>query len=263
MTERPPPSDEALTQALGPAASLFRGTYTLLVRTCYDHGLVPSLGKHLEQVYFHAKHIRDPRVIESLLSIALHHCENQYCYTLHSTWLLGMQVHFDQIAGLLELLEAPEGITDRKKWSMVIRCTYFAFLDDSTFATNMSLVRRFLAPEEYQDYVHILALVGFLRTVLLCFPEQIDLHREPLLTGYGLSEQTHRILALSKARLATQANRHHELVSLCMYCKDLRTENDRWVPIETCLDELSPNTYFSHGICPKCYQKEFGDIVSD
>lgn len=263
MTQAPPSGDDEIAEALGPAASLFAGGYTILVRTCHERGLTGLLGTHLERVYLQAESIRDTRVIESLLSIALHHCDNQYCYLLHSAWLLDQQVSVDEVVGILQLLEVPQGITDRKKWSMVLRCTYFASLDRHTSASNVGLVRQLVTPAEYRDYVHILALAGFLRTVLQCYAEEIDVHRAPVLTHGPHAADIQQLLSLSEERIARrrapEAEGSRELVSLCMFCKDLRTEKDHWVPIELCIPLLPPDTIFSHGMCPECYQREFGD----
>ncbi len=265
MTETATPSqDEDITRALGPAAALFGGQYTLLVRACHAHGLTSTLAAHLQKVYLEAQHVREPRIIESLLSIALHHCENQYCYVIHSAWLLNQDVSVEEISGLLLRLEMPEGVADRKRWSTVLRCTYFAFMEDHAFASNMAMVRRVLDEDEYRDYVQILALASFLRTTLLCFPEEIDVHREPFLFGGELTEQAREILSISEARIAkrtlARAEGSRDLVSLCMYCKDIRAEGDRWVPIESCLSQLSVDTLFSHGMCPKCFSREYPNV---
>ena len=45
------------------------------------------------------------------------------------------------------------------------------------------------------------------------------------------------------------------LLSICMQCKKIRTENNAWLQLEKYIGENSDAT-FSHGICPECLDKE-------
>ncbi len=49
------------------------------------------------------------------------------------------------------------------------------------------------------------------------------------------------------------------LLPICSYCKKIRDENDEWHIIEQYITERSAAT-FSHGICPECMQKYYGDL---
>ena len=44
------------------------------------------------------------------------------------------------------------------------------------------------------------------------------------------------------------------LLSICSYCKRLRDDGGRWIPLEHYVATRS-GAQFSHGICPECYQK--------
>jgi DNA-binding response OmpR family regulator len=45
------------------------------------------------------------------------------------------------------------------------------------------------------------------------------------------------------------------LLSICAYCKAIRDEDGRWLPVEQYLQKHTP-TSFSHGICTHCYSSE-------
>lgn len=45
------------------------------------------------------------------------------------------------------------------------------------------------------------------------------------------------------------------IISICMYCKKIRSEQESWAQLETYLTEHT-DAMFSHGICPDCYEKQ-------
>ena len=46
------------------------------------------------------------------------------------------------------------------------------------------------------------------------------------------------------------------LLPICSYCKNIRDENDKWVQIETYINDKS-EAEFSHTICPVCLKRHF------
>lgn len=44
-------------------------------------------------------------------------------------------------------------------------------------------------------------------------------------------------------------------IAICSYCKNIRTDQGAWQAMERYVQDHSDST-FSHGICPKCYEKE-------
>ena len=42
------------------------------------------------------------------------------------------------------------------------------------------------------------------------------------------------------------------VVTLCMFCKDVRNVEGKWLPIEMAIKHMEQNTEFSHGICDRC-----------
>ncbi len=47
------------------------------------------------------------------------------------------------------------------------------------------------------------------------------------------------------------------IISICMYCKQIRSEDQSWQQLERYISEHS-DALFSHGICPHCFEKHFG-----
>lgn len=68
-----------------------------------------------------------------------------------------------------------------------------------------------------------------------------------------LSEQTQAL----RARVRTLEG----LLPTCSFCKDIRDETGNWHPIEEYVSSRS-EARFTHGICPNCVTKHYGDILN-
>ena len=51
------------------------------------------------------------------------------------------------------------------------------------------------------------------------------------------------------------------LLHICMFCKRIRDESERWQPIEGYISQHS-DADFSHGLCPECAQEHYGDVLA-
>lgn len=48
-----------------------------------------------------------------------------------------------------------------------------------------------------------------------------------------------------------------EILPICSYCRKIRDDENYWHSVEAYVGQHT-NTKFSHGICPDCYEKEWG-----
>ena len=53
----------------------------------------------------------------------------------------------------------------------------------------------------------------------------------------------------------SRVKRLEGMLSICMQCKKIRTENNDWHQLEQYIGENS-DAVFSHGLCPECLDKE-------
>jgi CheY-like chemotaxis protein len=81
-----------------------------------------------------------------------------------------------------------------------------------------------------------------------------------------LSKPLDREMILMRLRVAerildftTQLRRLKELIPICMYCKRVRDDSDYWQQVESYI-HAHTGSNFSHGICPECYTREFGNL---
>jgi hypothetical protein len=49
---------------------------------------------------------------------------------------------------------------------------------------------------------------------------------------------------------------------ICSFCKKIRAPDQQWHPLETYITEHS-EAKFSHGFCPECGRKYYGDLSAD
>jgi hypothetical protein len=54
--------------------------------------------------------------------------------------------------------------------------------------------------------------------------------------------------------LQDRVKRLEGILPTCMYCKNIRDENQIWVSIEQYITERS-SAEFSHGLCPDCFAR--------
>jgi PAS domain-containing protein len=63
----------------------------------------------------------------------------------------------------------------------------------------------------------------------------------------------------AEATLA-RVKRLEGIISICMYCKKIRNEQESWEQLEKYITENS-DARFSHGICPDCYARSLREQI--
>ena len=68
------------------------------------------------------------------------------------------------------------------------------------------------------------------------------------------------------ARQTHKLNREVQLLEgllpVCSFCKKIRDDKDQWQPMEKYIMARSP-VAFSHGVCPDCAMKYYGDVLGE
>ncbi len=52
------------------------------------------------------------------------------------------------------------------------------------------------------------------------------------------------------------------ILPICMHCHKIRDEDEVWQRLEKYVEQHS-EAHFSHGLCPECAQKYYGDLLND
>ncbi|MFH1026583.1 MAG: hypothetical protein V1791_01135 [Pseudomonadota bacterium] len=70
----------------------------------------------------------------------------------------------------------------------------------------------------------------------------------------ALSEKERTEAALREAR--SQVRHLEGVIPICMYCKKIRDDGNSWQQLERYISDHS-EAFFSHGICPTCFEARF------
>ena len=255
--------DEEIREIMGDAMNLFRDKQvSQFLKVACQKGFLRQMSDHMNRVYCHTNEISDIRIIESLLSVALYHCNNNYCFIVHSSVLLEHGFRVSDVQELMDLFELPDDIPESYKWSSIVRLTYFSFKDRVLMPDNFRKIRRFLSEEENSDFSVIMAYANFLFFMLYTFYDEIQITNEMLLqdpqTGKFRKEVQDLVSyyeTMKCIRGIDEAEGRTPVFTICSYCKDLKDKEGGWHPIEQTLEILPANSAFSHGICNKCFDR--------
>jgi PAS domain S-box-containing protein len=69
------------------------------------------------------------------------------------------------------------------------------------------------------------------------------------------AEEEREILVLELQAAARDISTLQEILPLCSYCRQIRTDENYWLTVEAYISEHT-RTQFSHSICPDCYRRE-------
>ena len=48
------------------------------------------------------------------------------------------------------------------------------------------------------------------------------------------------------------------ILPMCSFCRKIRDDKNQWVPLESYISKHS-DAQVSHGLCPICYKKHYGE----
>jgi K+-sensing histidine kinase KdpD len=85
-----------------------------------------------------------------------------------------------------------------------------------------------------------------------------------LLVGSLENQRNRAIRSLQETNQALQhalgeVKTLHGLLSICAFCKQIRSEDGSWVGLEKYVREHT-HADFSHGLCPECYKRNYPEI---
>lgn len=99
--------------------------------------------------------------------------------------------------------------------------------------------------------------------LLLFFSEEATGSLFILLFNSGIRIAVLGALALlidRQIRLQKEVEMLELFLPICSFCKKIRREDDTWTQVEAYFTEKD-KVKFSHGLCPDCLEKHYGDIL--
>jgi DNA-binding response OmpR family regulator len=118
---------------------------------------------------------------------------------------------------------------------------------------GLELCRRIRARME-EKYVYIIMLTA--REGKKAYIEGIEAGADDFLhKPVDMDELAARLLVAARIlSLHTEVRQLEGLLPICSYCKNIRDDNNSWMPIEGYISRRTEAT-FSHGACPSCIKK--------
>lgn len=119
-------------------------------------------------------------------------------------------------------------------------------------------------------FVTALSLFYFIATLVLSWAlfamykrdkiNEIEMHKLNLDLEDRVTERTDKLQSknLELLSIIERIKKLEGIISICMYCKKIRDDNDSWQQLEKYITQHS-EAQFSHGICPKCFEEHVGD----
>jgi hypothetical protein len=111
------------------------------------------------------------------------------------------------------------------------------------FESDVAARASYSIPIESWDV--LMRLFSFLAIALALSVIKVELLRE-------------RTLRAELAKAMAEIKQLSGVLPMCSFCRKIRNESNRWVPLETYIAEHSEATV-SHGLCPRCYKKHYSE----
>lgn len=70
------------------------------------------------------------------------------------------------------------------------------------------------------------------------------------------------VQSVKKKELEEEVRILRGILPICSFCKRIRDANDTWQALEKYIGDRS-DARFSHGVCPDCMKKHYGDLSTD
>jgi len=93
----------------------------------------------------------------------------------------------------------------------------------------------------------------------LVFPPIIAVTNFLILTAVLIGTAWYAALASESVKLTKRLNTLEGMLSICGFCKKIRTTDGHWEQLEAYIAHHS-STQFSHSICPSCAAQEYPDM---
>lgn len=113
------------------------------------------------------------------------------------------------------------------------------------FAVMMSLIRLYFYVRWWP--VHLTVFDASINTVIR------------ILVLGGMAFLVNRTATQTRA-LAKRVHVLEGILPICSFCKKIRDHNNTWQPLEQFISDRS-NAQFTHGFCPECGQRHYGDFL--
>ena len=241
--------------------NLFRGTVPLIFAVMAEKQILPTYWPMIKDAVANDKGIQDPAVKEGLMAALSTQCDNSYCFVAHSYYLCGLGFTVESIDSLVRELRFPTQVVEDEKWSLVLKWVFLFGrpLMGPTDATDNSnrVIRQLTSTGEYRCLFKICSVIDMLNRFSEFYSDEIRVENEKSFfdSSAELKLPIPDLVKYHAEFCQLQSKVERPVVTICMYCKNIRDSVGKWHALESVLSALDRNSMFSHGICPDCHEK--------
>lgn len=206
---------------------LFGDKVPIVVTVAFKHGLGTALMELNRSVYLNEKNTIPVSVLESIQGLLMSRCENNYCQMMHTNSLVELGASFDEIKLLIEEARLPLSSQVDSKWQDVLILCFYQFRKKTPDSEIDEGLKSLLSENEYQDLRMLFCFIELHYFILNHFKDEVNIGLESILLG-----EPERVKKLKTYTSALDNGKTEEVYTLCSVCKDIKQDDNSWMPIE-------------------------------
>ena len=220
----------------------------IIIQVAFRHGYGPAIVELNRKVYFNDRLSIAPPILEAIQGLCLSSCDNQYCAVMHARGMVAAGFDLEDVKRLVLYQDLPDWVADREKWQHSLRRVAAIFRTPQAAPQLYRSLSEFHPREVIEEIGGIVAFSLLHKFLLEIYSDEIDIKKEPIL--FRSVDCGAELISFFMQRRGRQL----QTFSICSICKDVKSESG-WLPVEHALADLPAGAHFSHGICPKCYDR--------
>ncbi|NVB37883.1 hypothetical protein G6O69_08555 [Pseudenhygromyxa sp. WMMC2535] len=232
--------------------SLFGGGVPELYQRMAEQGVLEARWPEIRKILVEPAPL-PPQVVQALLAILSLRCVNTYCFVYHSLSLVQMDASVIEIDELAQLFSMPAIVPNHERWSRLLKLTWLACREGPHQRAADLRLRKACDFAEYERIMQVCDAGLAINRFNSATPSQLDgdegIERMPAQLRAMIPNFVH-----FHARHVSGSAQSRPVSTICSSCQALRSTEDEWYPYDVAAELLDPNTLFSHGLCPACFE---------
>jgi hypothetical protein len=203
-----------------------------------------------------------PYIVKQGIMLALSsRCSNSYCFVGHAFNLIDWGISFDNVKRLVRKLVFPKEVENHDNWSQVLQ---WAFLFGNSQTGNPADRKenedtglKLLGEREYLITFKICTINDIINRFTEFYAHEITVESEPGFKDVNgkLKIEIPNLVKFYQKISEDDNEGARPVVTMCMHCKNIRSDDGKWHALETTLSALDRRSLFSHSICGHCFRK--------
>lgn len=228
----------------------FSGTCPNVLRRMHEAGELAQHWPGIRAVLTESEPL-PKAVVEALCVVMSLRCSQAYCFVMHSLTLFGQGATSIAIEDLARVFAMPAIVPDHERWSRVLKLAWLTRLDGPHRGAAAFILRQQCSEAELEQIERSCEVAELLN----CFvaDSRVALDGDPMLAQ--LPDELRRMIpefVQFHIRLNHTDTEQRPVAAACSVCREIRSLDGGWYPLEVIQALLADDVLFSHGLCPRC-----------